>query len=61
MSLEALEMVVTVLAAALIVSVVYELARWTLRREADRIDRHERELIRRRYGRPDQPTDDRSL
>lgn len=49
MSIEALEFVVIVLGSLLIVGVVIELAQWTLHREADRIDRHEREVIRRRY------------
>ena len=52
MSLEALEFVVVVLASVLIIGVVIELAKWTLNREADRIDRHNQEVIRRRYGRP---------
>jgi cytochrome oxidase assembly protein ShyY1 len=54
-SLEALEFAVVVVASILILSIVYELAQWTLHREDERIDRHEREVIRRRYGRPPNP------
>ena len=50
MSVDALEFVVVVLSAVLIVSIVYEIAQWTLHREDERIERHERDIIRRRYG-----------
>ena len=52
MSVEALEFVVVVVAAVLIVSIVYELAQWSLHRQDDRLEEHDREVIRRRYGRP---------